>query len=158
MSLYSCGRKISGITIMEILIAVAILSVISTGIIIPFSKWRESRTLDVNTEGIMSLLNEARQNTLSSKDGFQYGVNFESARAVLFRGTTFVEPDVNNKEMSISPVLEISNIMLGGGATDVVFERLTGKTNNSGTITLRVKNDTSKNVIIKVEPTGAVGF
>ena len=147
-----------GITSLEIIAVIAIIGVLSVIIVAPFSSFRSSKTLDTGVEEIVSLLNDARLSTLSSKGGFQYGVHFETSRIVLFKGTVFNDTDPNNKEILLNNTLEISNIALTGAGSDVVFERLTGKTSQDGTITLRIKNDPSKSVLITIQPTGVVGF
>ena len=76
-------------------------------------------------------------NTLSSKDFSQYGVHFEEQKVVLFKGAIFTEPNSNNKEVKISSPVEIYNISLNGGGSNVVFQKLTGKTNEYGTISFQ---------------------
>jgi len=147
-----------GLTIIELLVVIGIIVILAAIIVSPFSTFRASKILDAGVEDVISLLNQARLNTLSSKGGFQYGVHFESSRIVSFRGATFIEPDVNNKEITLDGALEISEITLNGGGSDIVFDRLTGKTNQYGTTTLRIKNTPSKNIAITIEATGIAGF
>lgn len=149
---------IRGVTAMELLISLAILAMISGIVVSFFSGFRESKVLDTGVEDVVSLLNEARLDTLSSKSDLQYGVHFESGRMVLFRGTVFSEPNVDNVEVVLNSVLEISNIALTGGGANVLFDRLTGKTSQYGAVTLRVKNAPSRSVLITIEPTGVASF
>lgn len=147
-----------GFTVLEILIAVAILVVLGALILSPFSKFRTSQILNSETENILSLITQARENTLSSADASQYGVHFENMRAVMFKGATYSASDSNNKPISISSQAQISTISLSGGGTDVVFQRLTGKTNQSGTVTLSLKSNPTKTRVIKIESTGLAGL
>lgn len=147
-----------GVSFVELITALAILAILASIVTNFFSGFRESKVLDTGIEDVASLLNEARLSTLSSKSGSQYGVHFETSRLVFFRGSSFTEPDVNNKEVILNSALEIPNISLNGGGSDVVFERLTGKTDQYGTITMRVKNNPSRSIIITIEQTGIVGF
>lgn len=141
---------------MEILIVVAILSLLAVVVISGFISLRKQTALDSAGENIMSVLNEARSKTLASKDDSEYGVHFETDRIVLFKGDVFSAADPDNKEFVVLSSVEISNIDLNGGGSDLVFERLTGKTDNNGTTTLRLKSDFSKTKDIVISSTGIV--
>jgi len=150
--------SVCGFTLLEILMTIAIFTIITVIIVAPLSDFRASRVLDAGVEDVVTILNEARIDTLSSKNNSQYGVHFESTRMVLFKGTTFVEPDSNNKEVLFDSALEMPSILLNGSGVDVVFERLSGSTNQYGTIVLRVKNNPSTSITITIEQTGIAGF
>jgi len=91
---------------------------------------------------------------LSAKDSYAYGTHFEFSRIVLFRGATYSSSDTNNKTVLIDGAVEISNISLAGGGQNALFQRLTGKTSQSGTITIRLKSDNSKTKTITIEASG----
>jgi len=78
---------------------------------------------DAQINDIISMINEAKINTISSKDGLFYGVHFEATRAVLFKGPVFSEPNPDNNELAFSPLIEISSIVLNGGGPDIVFKK-----------------------------------
>ncbi len=146
-----------GFTVVELLIVVAIVGTLASIVLVPFMGFRDTKVLDATADDIVSLLSEARQDTLLSKGASQYGVHFEATRMVYFKGTMFSEPNVNNKEVIFDSIVQLSSILFTGG-DDVVFQRLTGKTTNSGSTTLQVVSDTSREIIIIVEPTGVIGF
>ena len=152
ISNFALNRK--GFTLVEFLITLSILAVLTTIIFIPMSALRNSKALQITAEDILSLLNEARDNTLSAKDSYAYGTRFESSRAVLFRGTSYSSSDPSNKTADIDGAVEISNISLAGGGQEVLFQRLTGKTSQSGTITIRLKSNVSKTKTILIEASG----
>lgn len=143
-----------GITVLEIIIVVAILVLITAIIISPFDSFRKSKALETSVEEVVSIINKARLDTLSSKDSFTYGVHLESGRAVMFRGASFVEPDINNKEFKYNNVIESTNINLIGGGPNIIFDKLTGKTSQYGTFDLRLKDDIARSVTITIEGTG----
>ena len=147
-----------GFTAFELLIVVAIMSVLAAVVLVPFMGFRDTKVLDTTADDIVSLLNEARQDTLLSRNGSQYGVYFETSRMVYFKGTTFTEPNADNKEVFFNQIVQLSDISLAGFSDSVVFERLTGKTSNSGSVTIQVASDTSREIVITIEPTGVVGF
>lgn len=143
-----------GFTAIEILISLSVLAILTMIIFTSMSSFRNNKALQVVSEDILSLIDEARGNTLSAKDGYSYGVHFESAKIVLFRGTTYSSSDLNNKTIDIDNAVDAYNISLAGGGQDVLFQRLTGKTNQSGTVLIRLKSDNSKTRTIAVEVSG----
>ena len=150
--------KNKGFTMIEMVIVVAIMALLLAVITSPFQSFRNSKALDTTSEEALSLFSEARGNTLSAKDGYQYGVHLESSKMVLFRGGTYSSLDTNNKTVVLDNALEISSIVLEGAGSDIVFDKLTGKTSQSGSFVIRVKSDTSKIRTITVVGTGvAVG-
>ena len=143
-----------GFTALELLMVVSIMTLLVAIIISPFAEFRNSKVLDTTSEETLALLSEARGNTLSAKDGYQYGVHFEAAQIVLYRGATYSSSDINNKTVVLDSALEVSSIALAGGGSDVLFEKLTGKTLKGGTVVIRVKSDTSKTRTITITGTG----
>ncbi len=146
-----------GFTAIEILIGIVVVVIIFSVAYGPLRSFRDAQVLASDTENLLSLLKEARSQTVFSKNSSQYGVHFESGRAVLFQGTVFGEPNANNKEFRLNSNLSISNWSLNGGGQDVVFERLTGKTGQFGTVTASLKNNPSKVKIITISETGIAG-
>jgi len=150
------NTKHRGLTLIEILIVIAVIALLSAIIISPLAEFRERKILDAVSEDIVSLVNEARINTIGSKNKLEYGAHFETGRMVLFEGTTFTEPNVNNEETIFNSVVEISSISLNGGGSDVVFNKLYGTTDEYGTIIIRLKSDNSKTIQIAIQETGVV--
>jgi hypothetical protein len=101
-------------------------------------------------------LNEARALTLASYDNTVYGVHLLPDRATLFKGNTFSSSDPDNKVNVISSRVSISNIVLSGGGNDIIFQRLTGKTGQNGTITLSLISDPSKSKTITIQVSGII--
>lgn len=147
----------SGLTSVELLVALAVLLVLGAAVVAGFGSMRNKSALDSAAYEVVSVLNQARLKTLASQNDRPYGVHFESQRAVLFKGTAFSGGDPSNEEANIPLSVEILPAVLNGGGSDVVFKRLTGETDNYGTITLSLKSDPSKIKIIIIEATGVIG-
>ncbi len=145
-----------GVTIIEIIIAVAILAVITAFTLIALNTFRENQSLKNVVNETVSLINQARSKTLSSQDFSQFGVHFESSRAVLFKGTIFSEPNADNIVLTLPSSIEISSISLNGGGANLIFQKLTGKTGEFGAIVFRVKNDIAKTKTIDIKNTGII--
>lgn len=152
--------KNKGISIIEVLVVISILSIISAIVVPRLSGFRNQQVLKNTTEDIVSLLNEARNNTISSKDSTNYGVHFESDKVVLFRGLSFDSSTVN-KEIKLDSSVTIpeeGGINLQNGGGDIIFERITGDTVNDeyGTIVIQSTKDENAQNIISISKIGII--
>jgi len=145
-----------GLTLLEFLIVTAVGVVILTIVFSTFTTFRNNQLLTSYSESITATLQEARLNTISSKNDMQYGVHFESDKYVLFEGTTYSPSDPQNREIGIRNTIEISPISLNGGGSDVLFERLLGKTSQYGTVVLTLKSNASTTRTINIDQTGTI--
>ena len=146
--------KQRGFSLIEMMAVIAIGAVLVAGIVVSFSSFRNSKTVDISADRILSVINEAIVKTVSSEDYSRFGVHLEASRAVLFKGDIFAEPNSSNIETLLSPLVEISDISLNGGGADIVFQKLTGKTSNGGFLRVRLKSDNNKYKTISVKSTG----
>ena len=143
---------IKGLTTLEILIAVSVLIMLSVIVIGSFGAFRGARELDQASDDIVGFLREARSRTLASEDGSQFGVHFETSRTVLFKGNTFVDGALENKTAYPPRRVEIFNINIAG--SNVLFERLTGRANPNGDVSVRLKSSPGQIRIIIIESSG----
>ncbi len=143
-----------GFTAIELLITLSILVILTIIIFTSMNSFRNNKALQMVSEDILSLLDEARGDTLSAKDGYAYGVHFESSKIVLFRGTAYSSSDLNNKTVDVDNAVDVYNISLVGGGQEIIFQRLTGKTSQTGTVMIRLKADTSKTKTVTIEASG----
>ena len=148
----------SGLTIIEIMIAVSVVVVLAALSFQVFNVFIKRQALDKDAQKIASMLKEARSATLASRANSVYGVHFVATRTVMFKGTVFIESDSNNRELSLNPRVQITVTNLNGGGSDIIFDRLTGATDQYGSITLSLVASTSITKIISIEETGIVEF
>ncbi|MEK7575817.1 MAG: hypothetical protein AAB491_01890 [Patescibacteria group bacterium] len=147
-----------GISIIEIIIILAVISIVLGIVVINLTSFREEQALNSTINESISYINEARSKTLSSKDFSQYGIHFEQTKITLFKGVNYNSSDSNNIDYIFSSLLEISSISLNGGGNEVIFQKITGKTDQFGTVTYRVKNNPSKSKIITIKSTGIIDY
>ncbi len=151
-------KQKSGFTLIEMLLAVSIIFLMSGLILGPFSQFRTQKTLDATVEEVFAAFSRAHIDTISSLQDSQYGVHLDADKVVYFVGTTYVPGAVTNSEYELSSVIEIGSITLVGGVSDVIFQRLSGATNQSGTFEIRAKSDTTRKVVVTVNGTGAISL
>lgn len=149
------GRTISrGFTLLEIVIVIIVLATLMAVITGAFSRFNQTQALRVSAEEVVSLLAEARALTLASKGGFVYGVHFATRTATLFQGATFVPNDPSNEEFELPDSVHMLSASISGGGDVVVFERLSGKTSENGTVTFALVADVSRIRVITIDGTG----
>jgi Tfp pilus assembly protein FimT len=144
----------SGFTLLETAIILSITVLLVIMIIPSFKNVGGSEALDTATMSVIAVLNEAKSQAVSSKGAsdpsVQYGVRILNNKLISFKNTYGTE----NKETTISNLVTISTST--GIGTDIFFNNVSGYTSASGTITVTVLNDTSKNTTIRIYNTGAV--
>lgn len=154
--LSSRRRQQGGITLIEILAIAGVVLLLSSMALAAFGTFRSRKTMDVSVELVMTSFARARLDTISSKEDLQYGVHLDPDKAVYFIGPTYSSAATTNIVYPFSPIIEIASVALQGGGTDVLFNRLTGGTSQSGTFEIRLKGNTSVRTVVTVNGTGAV--
>jgi hypothetical protein len=102
--------------------------------------------------------------SISALNDTNYGVHFESDKITVFAGDIFVTGDPTNKVVDLPDGIEIfvDNIDLAGNPTangyNLIFDRLTGTTNNSGTIEIRLVKDTDKIKQVVINSEGQIDY
>jgi hypothetical protein len=118
-------------------------------------KYRKNQALDLAAHNALALLLEARSKTISSLNDARYGVHFDSNQAVLYKNSYVVSASTN-KVYTFDTYVQLQATSLVGGGAEVLFDRLTGETVMSGTVTLSRKDDTSLTRILTVKSSGLV--
>jgi len=144
---------IKGITVVEIVVVLAIIILLVAIVLPQFSKTRENQVLKNAVADIMSALNKASSQTLSSVNSSEYGVHFQSDKVIIFTGTSFSEGVGDNEMINIIAPATISDISLTGGAYDIYFNRLSGTPSKIGTVTITSGSSSS---VITIGATGIV--
>lgn len=143
-------KFLRGFTIIEILIVIAILTILVSSILSSSNNVSGSETLNTTVTSVISILNEAKSLAVSSKDASNYGVRILNNKLVSFKNNYGTE----NKEVAISGLLTVSTS--SGIGTDVIFYNVSGNTSASGTVTITVSNDPSEKGIINIYSTGLI--
>lgn len=141
-------------TIIEMLIVLAVLGIIISVIIPQFAKTRENQVLKNGVADLLSSIDKARVETLSSLNSSEYGVHFQSDKIIIFKGKVFSAGAVDNENISITTPAIITNVTLGdvsGTSGDVYFNRLSGSPNTTGTVALSTTNYSK---IVTISATG----
>lgn len=123
----------TGFSFIEVLVVVAIIGVLAALGVLGFRNFVYSQSLQTATQDLYTTLSDARSATLASEYGAQFGVYIEPNRITRFRGSTYSSASPFNQVIDFRGITVTHS--LSGGAT-ILFEKQTGRTTNSGTITL----------------------
>lgn len=118
---------------------------------------RQNTDVGTSTHQIIAALQLARNKALASENDSNYGVHFESNKYVLFTGSTYSASAPDNEVHELKSTVEVHDINLVGGS-DVVFDRVQGTTSNSGSVGVRLINDSTNSRAITVLASGHAGL
>lgn len=140
-----------GFSLIELLLSIAIIAIL-TGLSLPiYASFQNRNDLDLKTEGIASTLRRAQTYARGVKNDDQWGVRVQSTAITLFKGSVFASRDTAYDE----PVA-IPTGMTVSGLTEVLFSKLSGAPNTTGTITLTTSASDSK--VITINAKGMVSY
>ena len=146
--------KNKGISALEILFVIGIMSILFIIAIGIFSNIKDKEVLKVETERAIAILDKAKSQTSSALNSFVYGVHFESDKMTLFEGSTYSVSNPNNKISILGDDVVISNISITGGGSDIIFNKITNDTDTDGVITFSFVKDLNKTKILTILSTG----
>ena len=126
--------KEKGFTLIELLIVIAIIGIITSIVTLSFLEQTKTRSIQGEALSVLAILDQARSLAMSSKENTDFGVNISTSTLTLFKGSSYNQNDSSNSNESVAGGIELVNISLNGGGSQIVFERLTGQTLNYGTI------------------------
>lgn len=150
-----------GISLLEIIIVIAIISILVALIIPNMSEFKQRQTLKNTTVDIISLLNKAKLDSNSFLDSSVYSVYFATDRVVYFKGTTYSPSNPTNQVILFNSSV---NIPASGGinltnpisADTITFPQLTEDVRGYGSIIIRMTSDATKQKTITINKLGSV--
>jgi len=153
------SKKISihnktGFSFIEIIVIIAVIGILVSAVVPQFSKIRQRQVLKSAAADILSSLDKARTETLSSLNSSEYGVYFEADKVTIFKGTTFTANSPDNEVVLLTDPANISNVTFGGVSSSsgsLYFNRLSAAPNTYGTVTV---NTPSYTKTITISATG----
>ena len=125
-----------GLTLVEILVVIAIMSILVSIFLSSFTNLRGNQAIIKNTETVVAVLRQARNQTLSSKNSSVYGVHFSTSTITLFTGGIYSAESLTNQDFPFPAGDSVLTTTIVGGGKDVVFNRLTGETSHTGTVVI----------------------
>lgn len=130
-------RRVQAFTLMELLLVISLVGMIF-GFSVPFYKDYQYRH---NLQSSLMLTKRAVYSAQSFAQGVkqdsEWGVKLLPSRAVIFKGASYTNRDTLEDVELIFPV----NVYISGTVDEIIFEKVSGNTLNTGTIQLQISNE-----------------
>lgn len=139
------SRAQQGFTLIEVLLSVAIISML-VGLSLPvYRAFQTKNDLDMTAETVAFALRRAQTYSRGIKADSQWGVAVQAGALTVFKGASYAARDTTYDETTT-----ISGTIAVSGLGEVVFSKLAAVPSATGTVTLAVNND-SKTVDINAK-------
>ena len=137
-------RNSRGFSFIELMIAICIISVLALIATYSFGDSLKNKGLITITDDIVATLELARSNAMTGKGGTAYGVKFHNDSYIGFSGSSYISSNESNDVNTISNKYVISND-IPGADDKIVFSKIKGESNHTGTVTITVKEVDDEN-------------
>jgi prepilin-type N-terminal cleavage/methylation domain-containing protein len=136
-----------GFTFVEIIVALAVLSIICVISATAFRNMYRTSALRTSGTELFSALTEAQTKTLAAQNDTVYGVFVSSTTVTRFVGSTYSAATTSNKTYTFDGGVTATSSLITAG-TPIVFAKVTGQPSVQGTIYLRTIDGSSTTTIV----------
>ena len=143
-----------GFTLVEIILAIAISSVILGIVLFSFNNYRQRELLKIATLEVTSVLRDARARTLVAEGDSAYGVHFDANQIILFTGSVYNPNAASNATATLPSGVGLATTSLG--ATSVTFSRLSGEANTAGSVLIYLLTDATSSTTVTINTAGII--
>lgn len=123
-----------GFTLIEILIAIAIISILAGGFLLAFSSFSGSRNLNVAYDAIVSSIYSVREKSIVGKDDKTFGIKIQTNNITTFRGASYASRDNGQDKIIAWP-----EGIYPASDKEFVFAKLVGTTTTDSIVILNQK-------------------
>ncbi len=138
-------------TLIETLLVMAIFSILIAMAFPVLRLFLTTNYLNISTTEIIQVLRQAQANAINGAGDSKWGIFFDTSnnKFIFFKGDNFLDR-VQSYDLAteLPKSVGIKNINLSGGASEIVFEKTSGKTDQYGSLTISGLNYTTKNIVI----------
>ena len=127
-------HRTSGFSLVEMLVVFAIMAVIATFAVVAFKDYARFQQYDASVATIKSTFVDARVRARSAEFDQAHGVKILASSLVIFRGSTYSAGASTNETITLTGVTLSRSLI--GGTDQIVFNKLTGLPNTTGTVTI----------------------
>jgi len=143
---YQIKYKNKGFSIIELLLVIAIFSILVAISNSAYVNFKASSNLKIATTNFVQAVRYAQSNSEVNKNDSKWGVKLLSNQIVIFKGNNYV-----NREVVFDQLLDLPKGVSPNGIDEFVFEKMTGSTTEG--ITILTNNSGVKNILINEKGT-----
>jgi type II secretory pathway pseudopilin PulG len=144
-------------TLLEMLLVFTIMG-LSFGLAVLYAQVSQLRAdLHGQADSFVSYVRLAQSDAASGKHGLAHGVRVESDSYTLFSGAVYDPLDPLNILVELPPTIEIQNIALNGGGSDLIFTIPYGETDTYGSLNF-TSLSTGETVLITIYANGILDY
>ena len=154
------NAKISnkGLTLIEILISIAIISLLGTTVLLSFSGYRQRQVLESSARSLAATLRDANKKAINQDQGKEWGVHFERALSgrdfyAIFNGPVYLTP--------VQIVYLPSNLRFidpASGSKEIIFEKLTGLPSMATNIVIALTSNVAVSQTVTIDGVGKIQY
>ena len=142
-----------GFTLVELLVVITIVVVLGGIAAVSFNTSRNVRDLQTSAQNTLAVIRLAQSKTLAGENDSSWGVHVQSNQITLFAGDTSGGATFT-QSYALPPSIEITNIALNGGGSDIIFNRVTGQTDQNGTFVMDVAANPGNSFPVTIDISG----
>lgn len=149
--------KHKAFTLLELLVSLTLLGVAFTLVVLYAQVAQVRSDLRAQSSTFVSYARLQQSRVNSGQDSEGNGVHLEGNAYVLFTGASYDSMNTSNDTIELPPTLEIQNISLNGGGSDILFSPPHGESTTHGTIEF-YSSVVDQTVTITLSPLGNVSY
>ena len=154
------NAKISnqGLTLIEILISIAIISLLGTTVLLSFSGYRQRQVLESSVRSLAATLRDANKKAINQDQGKEWGVHFERALSgrdfyAIFNGPVYLTP----VQIVYLP-FALRFIDPASGSKEIIFEKLTGLPSMATNIVIALTSNVAVSQTVTIDGVGKIQY
>ncbi len=142
-----------GVTVPELLVVIAIIAMVFQLSYFSFTRISDYNSADKHASVAQSFVERARQHSLNSRNNLQHGIRFTSSTISVFEGTAYSATGTFAR-LETPAGVQLQSVNLTGGASSIIFSKITGEPSATGTITFQSSRSASTTKTITIYGTG----
>lgn len=140
---FSAKRETAGFTLLEVMLVIATIAVLAAISVPVYSNLQVKNDLDVATNTTLQTLRRAQTLSQAVDGDSTWGIKLQISDITLFKGASYSTRDTNFDES-----YTLNGNVTPTGVTEVVFSKLLGIPNTTGTLTLTSSNNDVQNITL----------
>ena len=144
-----------GFSLVELIVVIAIGSLLTAGATVSFGALRNSTNLEAAADLLKTTLDKSRLVSLAGSDGDGWSVKINTNNLVWFKGQTYNPGAADNKTLGLPDGTQVASVNLENSASSVFFNTLTGTT-SPGNVVISLISDPAKTKTIYINRSGTV--